>query len=232
MSSDNRLPPGSSLEDGGFCATIFHEPWWLSAATNDQYDQVTVKRANKVIARLPFVVKQRMGFRTLRMPLFTHLLGPIVVTGDGKYQTQLSHRLSIVRDLIDQLPSFHFFKQAFDPSIANGLAIADGLAFQEHGFMIMPQYNFQVDCRSDLNNIWDDMHFKTRQHIRHAEQKYSVTPLDDPDQFVRFYVDNLIERVRNAQSSFKTFTSLYSDVVLERVEKFWLPSCRTERRPL
>jgi hypothetical protein len=71
-------------------------------------------------------------FSTLRMPPFTHLLGPMVDAGLGTAQTQLLKRMSIVRDLIDQLPKFDSFKQKLSTSTV------DGPAFQDRGFEIMP----------------------------------------------------------------------------------------------
>jgi hypothetical protein len=213
MNGDKGPPePRFEPETDAFGTTIFHEPWWLSAASKGRYNEVTVKQGNEVVGRLPFLLNKRMGFRLVRMPPLTHLLGPIVVAGDGKYQTQMGRRLSIVRALIDQLPHFHFFKQALDPSIASGLAIADGLAFQERGFTVKPQYNFQIDCRRDLSGVWDGMNFKTRQHIRQAEQRYLVAPLDDPQQFVDFYTSTLARRIRNAaQSNLHNFPLLYTE---------------------
>jgi hypothetical protein len=197
----------SAVVDG----ILFHEPWWLSAASGGRYDEVTVKEGNDVVARLPFVVDRRMGFHVLNMPLFTHVLGPIVAARKGKYQTQLTRRLSIVRTLIDQLPPFDFFFQALDPSAADDLAIADGLAFQGRGFRVKPQYNFQIDCRSSLESIWDGMHFKTRQHIRRAEEKYTITTLNDPEHFVAFYFDSLKTRARKVRHSFEQFPALFSE---------------------
>ena len=65
--------------------------------------------------------------------------------GKGKPQTELTRRLSLVRSLIDELPQFDFFKVALDPSGAGGLANADGLAFQEKGFRVSPQYNYRIN---------------------------------------------------------------------------------------
>ena len=145
------------------------------------------------------------------MPAFTHLLGPAIDAGVGKYQTQLIKRLSITRDLIDQLPSFAYFKQIFDPSINNGLAIADGLAFQDRGFRVAPQYTFQINCRIDLEDIWAGMHFKVRQHIRRAEERYSVVDLDDPDRFVQCYLDNIRKAGRLNRIDFRYFSTLFSE---------------------
>ncbi|ARN83649.1 hypothetical protein B1812_13860 [Methylocystis bryophila] len=137
------------------------------------------------------------------MPPFTHVLGPVIDAGVGKPQTQLLRRLSIIRELIDQLPAFDFFHQAFPTSAA------DGLAFQEQGFDLKPQYTFEIDCRHDEKTLWGAMHFKTRQHIRRAEEKFTVSNVDDPNVFIDFYLDNLRKRHVASHTDFANFPELF-----------------------
>jgi hypothetical protein len=191
--------------------SLFHEPWWLSAVTGGRYNEVVFKQGNQLVGRLPYVAKQQGPFHVLRMPAFTHLLGAAVDAGVGKHQTKLVRRLSITRALIDQLPPFVYFKQIFDPSIDSGLAIADGLAFQDRGFKVAPQYTFQIDCRNDLKSIWDGMHFKVRQHVRRAEERYSVITLDDPDRFVQGYLENVRKSGKVNRIDFNHFPTLFSE---------------------
>lgn len=195
----------------GLSQSLFHEPWWLSAVTGNQYEEVTVKHGSRVVGRFPFAVARRGPFHLLQMPAFTHLLGPAVDVGVGKPQSLLTKRLSIVRDLIDQLPPFSFFKQVFDPSIADGLAMADGLAFQDRGFQVTLQYTFQIDCRNDPTNIWDGMHTTVRQHIRRAEEKYSVAAVNDPQQFGEFYVRNIEKANKINRTDFAHFANVFSE---------------------
>ncbi len=185
--------------------SLFHEHWWLNATTQDRFDEVVVRSGNRVVGRLPFVTTKRVGLTVLRMPPFTHVLGPVVEAGAGKPQTQLLRRLSIVRELIDQLPPFHFFKQALDASTS------DGLAFQDRGFQVTPQYTFEIDCRGDPKQVWDGMHFKTRQHIRRAQEKLSVATVDDPNEFVQFYHRNLRERKRTSFLALDAFAALFAE---------------------
>ena len=189
---------------------LFQEPWWLSAVTKGRYDEVTFKQGSRVVGRLPFVATRRGPWRVSVMPAFTHMIGPAVDAGVGKPQTQLMRRLSIIRALIDQLPPFAFFKQIVEPSIADGLAVADGLAFQDRGFELSPQYTFRIDCRGNLKDIWDGMHFKVRQHIRSAQQKYSVVVIDDPNRFVHFYLENIKRSGKQNRIDFCQFPELFS----------------------
>jgi hypothetical protein len=184
---------------------VFHEPWWLNAVTQGHYEEVTVTSGEQVVGRLPFVITRKMGFTTLRMPPFTHLLGPVVDSGQGKPQTQMLKRMSIVRDLIDQLPKFDHFKQALSSSSV------DGLAFQDRGFEITPQYTFRIDCRREPEQIWQDMHFKTRQHIRRAEEKFRVSTVDDACRFTQFYETNVRKQGLVNHIDFAPFGTVLSE---------------------
>jgi hypothetical protein len=192
-------------------ASIFHEPWWLSAVTGDGCKEVTVVRGGHVVGRLSYLTTRLGPFRVSRMPPFTHLLGPVVYAGVGKPQTQLSHRLSITRELIDQLPDLSYFEQQLDPAIDGGLAVADGLAFQDRGYHVAPQYTFDLDCRQSPKDLWDAMHFKTRQHIRRAEEKYEVRTVDDPALFTEVCVKNTLRKGRANRINFERFPTLFSE---------------------
>ena len=95
--------------------SLFHEPWWLSAATAGRYEECVFKQGNEIVGRLPYVMQRRGPFHSVRMPPFTHILGPAVDGGDGKPQTRLQRRISITRSLIDQLPEHSYFDQHLDP---------------------------------------------------------------------------------------------------------------------
>jgi hypothetical protein len=210
-----RLPAKASRALEGTDRTgrisLFHEPWWLSAATGGQFEEAVVRQENDIVGRLPYVMKQRGPFCCLRMPAFTHVLGPVIRTGDGKPQTQLQRRISITRSLIDQLPRHSYFHQHLDPSLDHGLAIADGLAFQECKFEVTHQYTFEVDCRRNLTELSAGLNLKTRQHLRRAEKEYSVRSVDDPRFFIDFYLKNVHTRGRKNRIEFEHFPALFAE---------------------
>jgi len=191
--------------------SLFHEPWWLSATTGGRIEEAVVKQGDDVVGRLPYVVKRLGPFHVVRMPPFTHTLGPSIDAGLGKPQTRMQRRLSIARSLIDQLPRHSYFHQHLDPSLDNGLAIADGLAFQERKFEVSPQYTFQVDCRRSLADLSAALNLKTRQHIRKAEKEYSVGTVDDPKSFVNFYLTNIKASGLTNRIDFEHFPALFAE---------------------
>src|SRR5271166_490225 len=194
----NSLPPTEGL--------LFHEPWWLSAASGGAWLEANVTSPDgRVVGRLPFIVKRKFGFTAIRMPPFTNLLGPVVDQGAGKMQTQIARRLSLVGELLDRLPRFDSFKMVLK---SDG---PDGLAFQDRGFAVAPHYNFRIDWRADVQEIWKEMHIKLRQHIRRAEEKFTVVSVNTPERFVEFYDSTLKSQGRTNYHNFATFPDLFRE---------------------
>jgi hypothetical protein len=191
--------------------SLFHEPWWLSTVTGGRIEECVLKEGNDIIGRLPYVMQRRGPFHAVRMPPFTHVLGPTIDAGEGKPQTRLQRRISITRSLIDQLPRHSYFHQHMDPSADGGLAIADGLAFQERRFEVTHQYTFEIDCRRSLADLSAALYLKTRQHIRRAEKEYSVRSVDDPKYFVDFYLKNIEAWGRKNRIEFEHFSALFAE---------------------
>jgi hypothetical protein len=205
--SANPERPNKPPVDPNWSGSIFHEPWWLDVVTGGEFGEVSVAYDGNVVGRLPYITKKWMGFKLLLMPPFTHVLGPAVASGNGKPQTQLSRRLSIIRSLIDQLPPNDYFMQILgDVSI-------DALAFQDRGFQVLSQYTFEIDCRVDLDRIWAAMNFKLRQHIRRGQETFSITTVEDPHHFVQFYRDNLGKQGRVSFLPLETFPALFSETL-------------------
>jgi hypothetical protein len=185
--------------------TIFHEHWWLKAAAGENLREVTVERDGEILGWLPFVSTKAGPFTILRMPPFTHVLGPLLSRGEGKPQSQFIRQKKIIRDLVDQLPRHHHFQQHMP------LSDCYGLSFQECGFRITPQYTFTIDCRKKLESIWEGLHHKTRQHIRRAESRNVIETVDDPKDFIAFYLKNLTLTQRRNREDFDAFPNLFAE---------------------
>ncbi len=191
--------------------SLFHEYWWLDAATAGRFLEVQVRHGDHLVGRLPFCIVKRNGLRHLCMPDFTHTLGPLVNSGDGKQQTRMMNRLATVESLIKQLPPFDSFNIVTDSSADDGLTAVDGLAFQSRGFRVGYQFTFHLDCRADLKILQAGMESRVRQNIRRAGERYTVETIEDPHRFVSFYLDNLRKANRNSYMSFDQFLVLFSE---------------------
>jgi len=185
--------------------TIFHERWWLNAVAGASLGEATVEKDGEVVGWLPFDSRKAGPFTILGMPPFTHLLGPVAIDGRGGAQNRFIREKKIISDLVAQLPTHHHFRQHLP------LSDCYGLAFQECGFRITPQYTFMIDCRKSLESIWNGMHHKTRQHIRRAEGRNVIQTLDDPNDFIRLYLKNLALTQRPSLESFDAFPRLFAE---------------------
>jgi CelD/BcsL family acetyltransferase involved in cellulose biosynthesis len=164
--------------------TIFHEDWWLEAATGGQFEVVEVATGGRTVGRLPFHKTKRFGLEFIRMPELTYFMGPAIDDGEGSSNTRFLKRLQITRELLERLPrvSWQYVK------CHSG--VTEVIAFQSLGFRTYVQFTHELPPQP-VNVLWRQMRNKTRNVIRRAEEKFSVTELSDPFEFLRFFERNL-----------------------------------------
>lgn len=176
--------------------TIYHEDWWLSAATNNNWEEVLVHAGGQVVGRLPFIVSRIRGRRTMcQMPNLTHFLGPGVVEGNGSECNKTLRRDLIIRELVEKLPRTSGFYQKMHHGIN------DVVAFQQLGFQSSVEFTYEIHPRP-LEELWRGMRDKTRNVIRRASEQVAIVHDLDPEEFIAVYNRNLASR--NAISTYDT----------------------------
>ena len=101
--------------------SIFEQPWWLDAVAPGRWAAAEVRRDDKVVARLPYAQRRRLGLTTIGQPPFTQTLGPWLAPRACKYAQQLETEKKLIGELIEMLPPFDFFRQSFSPMLTNWL---------------------------------------------------------------------------------------------------------------
>jgi hypothetical protein len=170
--------------------TIFHEPWWLEAATAGRIKEVVIYDSNGAVAgRLPyFRVRKQNGQSAIVMPTLTHMLGPALYERPVEANTvHLTKRLAITRALVAQLP-----KSSHISYLLHG-GVTDALAFTELGFSTSAAFTVEI-CPAPADLLWRQMRDKTRNVIRRAQDSLQVGELHDVEAFISFYEDNLQSR--------------------------------------
>lgn len=164
--------------------TVFHEPWWLDATAPQGWHEVTAATNGRVTGRLPYLLRpSRLGGATLTMPDYCHFLGPAVDAGNGAPTNRALRRDQIIHDLIDALPPHGHFTQRMHRGLP------DIMAFSEAGFQTFAQFTFEI-APDRPEALWSAMRDKTRNTIRRAEDRYSVTDSLSPTEFADFYTAN------------------------------------------
>ena len=192
------LPVGDSSN----AFSIFHEPWWLDITAGGCWHVARCVRNGRVLAEMTYLDTRRGIWRVSGLPMLTRTLGPVDFLDEAKPVEQARNRLSVLEELIDQLPSFHRFYQSFDPRIK------DALAFQIRGFELKQSYTYRIAAERTAEEVWKGMRYQTRNSIRSAFSHVSVRTIEEPAEFVAFYGKSQEERKRG---------NMYSPEAMERL---------------
>jgi hypothetical protein len=172
-------------------ATIFHEPWWLSAASDGAYEEAVFTADNRIIGRLPYLRQRKIGWQTaLVMPTMTHSLGPsLPLDLPGGERSRSLRRFTICSALIAQLP------QAGHIWFALHRRETETLAFEAAGFSTGVRFTMEIPPDTP-DNLWRAMRDKTRNVIRRSQESLTTQTINDPSLFFDFYEENLRKRGR------------------------------------
>ncbi|KIG05680.1 hypothetical protein BurMR1_0765 [Burkholderia sp. MR1] len=172
--------------------TLFHEPWWLDATTDSNWEAAIVKTGNETIAEMPYsVTKKSRLWRVSYLPPLTRTLGPIIrrqaANAGG---SDWLHRLDVTRQLIAQLPDCAHFHQLADPCASN----AEAAAFRLAGYNVSVQFTLRLSPDADEESAWSRLRWNTRNRIRRSSERFLVQEIEKVDTFVDFYDANLSAR--------------------------------------
>jgi hypothetical protein len=147
--------------------TPFEQPWWLEAVAPGRWGEIRIERHGDVVARMPYVLRRRLGVRVLTHPPLTRYLGPWIAPIEGK----LPHRLGVEKDLmatlIRKLPPCHAFTADFAPTVTNWLP------FYWAGFRATTRYTYRIRG-ADPDRVWADCAKNVRGHVRRARKALVV----------------------------------------------------------
>ncbi|HQT59592.1 MAG TPA: GNAT family N-acetyltransferase [Acidiphilium sp.] len=191
--------------------TVFHEPWWLEAASGGTFGEVIVESGGRLAGRLPFVVQRRArSFDVVRIPDLTHCLGPAIAAEfDPPGAVKSTKGIEICSQLIAQLPKAAHVWFRLHPETANTLA------FDKAGFLSTVQWSVEIAPRPE-EQLWKAMRDKTRNAIRRGGDRLTVTAWDEPGRFLDFYRDCLRRNDRRNHYDDATLAALAGEVLRRR----------------
>ena len=156
--------------DGDFpwVHTPFEQPWWLEAVAPGRWGEVLVERQGEVVARLPYMRKQKLGLTVLTQPPLTRFVGPWLRPSPGKYERQLGAECELMNELIKNLPQHDVYRGSFAPTITNWLP------FYWAGFDATVRYTYRIDDLSDPDRLWAGLGGNVRSRVRRAEKDVEI----------------------------------------------------------
>ena len=186
--------------------TIFHEAWWLQAASRGAIHEATVSSGGRVTGRLPYVLSRKItGHLAVTAPDMTPELGPVLLADQvGESDTRAVKRFKLMTELLSQLP------RASHTSFKLHRHVPDTMAFQAAGFRCDVRFAVEIPALPP-ELLWQQMRDKTRNVIRRAEERLSITEVEDVEHFVRLYYKNIQDRTRVNYYKRDLFTTLVQE---------------------
>jgi hypothetical protein len=171
------VPPGRATGDGSdepvdgetpYAYSLFQQPWWLDAVAPGAWSEVSISHGDRVVARLPYVSKSRLGLTVLGQPPLTQTLGPWIEPSTAKRATALGNEMALLSDLVAQLPRADRFAQLLAPQVLNALP------FYWAGYDLSVRYTYRLDDLGSETGLWDGLHSSVRRAIRKARRQVEV----------------------------------------------------------
>jgi hypothetical protein len=159
--------------------SVFEQPWWLDAVAPGQWDAVVVREGGDVVARLPYVLRRRLGLRTIGLPPVTPTLGPWLAPIAGGNARRYDTEKERLGRLIQMLPPFDHFNVNMAPSLSNCLP------FLWAGFRVTVRYTYRLDDLADLERIEAGFQEPIRRGIRKASRTLEIRPGHSVEDLIR-----------------------------------------------
>ncbi|WP_312405109.1 GNAT family N-acetyltransferase [Rhizobium sp.] len=224
IDQQGQLKAAAEMAFNKLTPTIFHEQWWLEAATGGRVEFVEVTDGGRTVGRLPYTVNSRYGLTSSNMPTLTHFLGPGIDDGGGSEANRYVKRHSITQELIRKLPPLSSFRQKMHRGVC------DALPFQAQGYNVQVQFTFEIEPYPDAV-IWKAMRDKTRNVIRRAAENFDVHESSDPEAFFHLSAAHLEERSLQANIDFGACKEVAIQAVTRGRGHIWVARESATGRP-
>ena len=182
------------------------QAWWLDATVGaDRWNAVLVEREGKVIAAMPYVSKSKYGFVILTQPPAGHGLGPWIACKDANPTKVLNQQKELMTQLIEQLPKFDHFSQAWHYTDTNWLP------FFWKGYRQTTRYTYILPDLSDEASLWNALQPNVRKDLRKAADRFHLRVRHSDS------IDEFLPLNRNIGTDPK-WRRGYSDAIAKRID--------------
>ena len=158
----------SAIREDDPDVSIFQQPWWLEAVSDNRYQTVTAGDGNNTYLWWPFVERRLAGFSRIGAPQLTHTLGPVIRLPEGKPVSRAAQRRKLINAAVEALPRADGVLQVLDPRQPHAID------YQLLGFDVGVRYTYQIATDPPVPALWRAMKDKTRNGVREARKHYEI----------------------------------------------------------
>lgn len=143
--------------------SLFQKSWWLEAVTQNNYQILSIKRNEEILAAWPLTFKKIAGLNLILLPPLTPRLGIMFAPSRKlKYAEKLSDEMGLMSELTTLLPKHALFYQRFPVEFTNWLPLSWAR------FKQTTRYTYILEDLSDLNQVWENVRYSTKRKINLA----------------------------------------------------------------
>jgi hypothetical protein len=154
--------------------SIFCTDWWLDASAGPgKWDVALVKANGRIVGAMPYTIVERFGMKVIQNPVLTPVLGPWIRPNGDKIASRLANEQKIMQSLIEQLPPFDHFRQAW------GKGLSNWLPFYWNGFSQTTEYTYVLSPLDDLDALWNGLDSARRKHCKQGVERFKLRVRDD-----------------------------------------------------
>lgn len=179
---------------------VFYQPFWLDAVAT-QWDVLLHLKNDKIIFVMPYAYTIHQGQINIYTPILTPYLGPYFVhPHPEKNVTRISREINILENIIEQIPSFKYFR------LKCPIETTNCLPFLWHQFNITIKYTYYFPHPIDIDRIWHELKDTNRNSIRNAQKRLCIETSSD--------YNLLYELMEQSFSRKSTFTNIDRNLFL------------------
>jgi hypothetical protein len=158
-------------------APIFLQSWWLEVVAPGKWQYIAVQQSGHLAAVMPLIINSFASCKFIDSPLMTPYLGPWFAESSNDFHTKRRNALA----LLEELPSFNIFAQAFHPGIT------DWLPYFWNGFTQTTRYTYQIADTSNLDVVQREMKDSARWEINKARNQLKIEEAHDITDILRLH---------------------------------------------
>ena len=182
---------------------IFSQAWWLDSVCGDDWDVCLVEKGGEIVASMPYHIKRRHGLVLIIQPPLTQNLGPWMKEYDASSNKILAREKNLMESLIEQLPSYHHFRQNWHYKNKNWLP------FFWKGFSQTTRYTYVIEDLSDFDNVLSSFDHSKRKNIKKSEKIVKIAFDIPADVFYENHKYTLAKQGSKISYSFDIFQKIY-----------------------
>jgi len=211
---EKEYPEWNNLVDNSPNGTIFHKSWWLKASGRD-FVIYGYFREKKLYAGIAFCFKKILQFRIASHPPLTPYSGILFMKQNLKYVNKLSETKQITTEIVSKIKNdFSSIAFSFFPGTV------DLQPFIWKGFSTSIGYTYIINLDKDLDEIWNNMSSKTKNHIRKAE-KDGICVIETNNFNSGFNMVKKTFKRQNKKTYFESVAHKYDKILKKKKQSRW-----------